>query len=278
MGDSTTPPSSAHRGAQPTRPSDSAFVVGCARSGTSILGELIASHPTVKYVFEAHEIWERAGSGEGDSHRLTAAYASPAVIRSIRDWFELERGSARLLVEKNPRNSLRIPFLRAVFPEAKIIHIVRDGRDTACSLLPGIGGAEWMHLKPPRWKEWMNGHSGVVRCALAWQEVVEIALSDLETVPHLRVKYENLVVDPFGVATALQDYLGLSPDPAMTAFCRRISNRTEGSYHAQVQTMWFRPDHVLRAGRWREYREQAPGEKEQVEELLRPTLTRLGYA
>lgn len=46
----------------------------------------------------------------------------------------------RVLVEKNPRHTLRIPFLKAIFPDAKIIHIVRDGRDVTCSLVPGCGG------------------------------------------------------------------------------------------------------------------------------------------
>jgi hypothetical protein len=58
-----------------------------------------------------------------------------------------------MVVEKSPRNALRIPFLRAVFPEARFVVIVRDGRDVACSLMPGIGGTEWRHLKPPDWKE-----------------------------------------------------------------------------------------------------------------------------
>ncbi len=40
-----------------------AFIIGVARSGASILGELLASHPQVSYVFEAHRIWELGGMG-----------------------------------------------------------------------------------------------------------------------------------------------------------------------------------------------------------------------
>ncbi len=58
-----------------------ALIVGCARSGTSILGELIASHPEVKYIFEAHHIWEIAGLGENESHCLLKEHATPDVKR-----------------------------------------------------------------------------------------------------------------------------------------------------------------------------------------------------
>jgi len=109
-----------------------ALVIGAARSGTSILGELIAVHPHVKYIFEAHSIWELAGLGVNDSHRLTEESATLQVRTQIRRWFEGQAKHGGLVVEKNPRNVLRVSFIQQVFPEAKIIHIVRDGRDCAC--------------------------------------------------------------------------------------------------------------------------------------------------
>src|SRR5437899_898479 len=101
-----------------------ALIIGCARSGTSILGELISSHPDVKYIFEPHDIWEFAGCGLDGCHRLTAEHATPEVIDRIRDWFRQQQADAPLIVDKTPRNTLRVPFVRAVFPEAKIIHII----------------------------------------------------------------------------------------------------------------------------------------------------------
>ena len=56
-----------------------AFIVGVAWSGTSIPGELIAAHPQVDYLFEAHQIWEVGGSSVNASHRLTAEHAAPIV-------------------------------------------------------------------------------------------------------------------------------------------------------------------------------------------------------
>jgi hypothetical protein len=257
------------------RPLPIALVIGCARSGTSILGEAIAAHPEVKYIFEPHHVWDQAGPGENESHRLTESHASPSLIEGFRSWFAGKKGGAQLLVDKTPRNALRVPFLRAVFPEAKFIHIVRDGRDVACSLLPGIGGAEWRHLKPPTWQTLQAQSAGLERCARTWQEVVEMATADLEGVPHLRVSYEQLVADPRTVMAQVQSFLGLSPDPAVDAFCQRIQDKTSGSYHARHQQNFFRDNHAHRVGCWRE--NASADEQILLQRLLQPTLGKLGY-
>lgn len=259
----------------PDGPLRVAFVVGCARSGTSILGELIASHPDVRYVWEAHDAWAAAGSGPDGSDRLLAEHATPEVRDRLRRWIGEQQGSAALVVEKNPRNALRIPFLRAVFPEAKLIHIIRDGRDVACSLLPGIGGAEWQHLKPPSWRTLLAEHGGVVRCALAWKETVEIARQDLFDLPHLEVRYEHLVEAPRDEAGRIAAYLGLSEHPALLAFSRKIQDLTVGSYQAENQDRWYRYDHAFRVGRWRQNLDSA--QKREVEAAVGDALAELGY-
>ncbi len=252
-----------------------ALIMGCARSGTSILGELIASHPEVKYKHEAHAIWDKAGLGENESHRLTAAHATLEVARLIRKKFEEEKGESLWFAEKCPRSVLRVPFIRAVFPEARLIHIVRDGRDVACSMLPGVGGNDWRHLKPPNWKQLLERERGAVRCAKAWLAIMEIALADFTGAPHFSLKYEDLVSAPKSMAEKLLRFLDLPPHKNVWAFCRNIQNHTADSYHAQKQVKWFQADHEVRVGRWRE---NLSGEETNVlEEVLHPMLQRLGY-
>jgi sulfotransferase family protein len=252
-----------------------ALIIGCARSGTSILGELVASHPDVEYIFEPHDIWESAGFGPDGCHRLTAEHATPEVISHIRDWFHRQQADMPLIVDKTPRNTLRVPFVRAVFPEAKIIHIIRDGRDVACSLMPGIGGEDWMHLKPPSWRKLLSNHSGIERCALAWKEVMEIALDDLSEVPHLEVRYEQLLSQPQEISRRLLGYLGLRKHASVTAFCERIRNETGGSYHARHQIRWFTNDHAWRIGRWRQNLNKH--QQQSACRVLAALLARLGY-
>jgi len=252
-----------------------ALIMGCARSGTSILGELLASHPEVKYKHEAHAVWDKAGLGENDSHRLTQQHATSQVKRGIRKKFAEEQGKATLFVEKCPRSVLRVPFIREVFPEARLIHIVRDGRDVACSMLPGIGAEEWRHLKPPNWQHLMHTEQGVVRCAHAWKTIMAIALHDLAQTPHFMLRYEDLVEQPERKARELFEFLELPCAPEVTAFCANIQNTTAGSYHAHKQVKWFREDHEVRIGRWRE--NMSPEEATRVEELLRPLLMQFEY-
>ncbi len=252
-----------------------ALVMGCARSGTSILGELIAAHPEVRYKHEAHAVWDKAGLGENDSHRLTQQHATPEIKRVIRKKFAEEQGQSTLFAEKCPRSVLRVPFIREVFPEAKLIHLVRDGRDVACSMLPGIGGNEWRHLKPPSWQQLMHTEQGIMRCACAWKSIMEIAARDLANTPHFILRYEDLVRNPEPKARELFEFLELPLTPEVAAFCANIQNETANSYHAQKQVKWFREDHEVRIGRWRE--NLSPEDAVLVEELLRPLLAQFEY-
>lgn len=252
------------------------FIVGCARSGTSILGELIASHPDVKYIFEAHSIWELGGMGVNESHRLTTEHAVPSVKEQIRNWFDAQLlDESRLLVEKNPRNILRVPYIKEIFPEAKIIHIVRDGRDVACSMVPGCGGSEWLHLKPPSWREFFDSYIGAMRCAKAWEQILEIGLHDLQNYSHLQIRYEELISSPITLASEILTYLGLRPHKSVNDFCDRVTNATKDSYQAKVQDRWFRNDHRTRIGRWRENLTES--EQQIIQLFLGPMLNRLGY-
>lgn len=252
---------------------DIGLIIGCARSGTSILGELVAAHPGVQYFFEVHRVWEIGGPGPDDSHRLTAADATPEVVAAIRGWFEGE-SDGRMIVEKCPRNAVRVPYLRAILPEARIIHVVRDGRDTACSLRPGIGGADWQHLKPANWLR-LRELAWAERTARLWSEVVTLAEDELTGSGHLLVRYEDLVGDPPAEAARILEFLGLPPSDEVLRFCDRIQDRVPGSYAARRADRWDTPDHEVRIGRWRT--NLTPEEQLAVESLTATARRRLGY-
>lgn len=251
------------------------FVIGCARSGTSILGELIASNPNIRYIFEAKRLWELGGLDENDGHRLTETNATDPIKKQIKDWFENQAIGSQILVEKNPRNSLRIPYVKAIFPDAKFIHIVRDGRDVACSLVPGCGGKDWNHLKPPSWKEYSTKYEGATRCAYVWKQVLETALGDLLLVPHLQVRYEDLLLSPTSVGEEIFRFMGLAMHPQTLEFCNNITSDTSYPYHAKYQDRWFQDNHSSRIGRWKN--NLSEDEKYNINLLLQPLLTRFGY-
>jgi len=251
------------------------FIIGCARSGTSILGELVGQHPEVAYMFEASWAWEAGGRGENGSDRLTEAHVTPEVAWLVRQRLEKRLTTGSVLVEKNPRTSLRVPFVRALFPDARFVHIIRDGRDVACSLVPGCGGDEWRHLKPPSWQELRVDYSGVRRTARVWRDVLEIALADLETAPHMTIRYEDLIADPRREAERVLGFLELGPTAEVERFYKRIGNVVDPRYEAAGQVKWGRRGHGVRIGRWREL--EADDQRD-MNAILRPMLARLGYA
>lgn len=105
------------------------FVVGATRSGTTMLMEVLGSAPGLCFMQEQITLW-RVGHAYRSHDAAVAADAKPWVKRWIRRRLlkHQERNEGRRVVDKLPTNVLRIPFIHAVFPESKIIHIYRDGR------------------------------------------------------------------------------------------------------------------------------------------------------
>lgn len=105
------------------------ILVGTQRSGTTWLTRVFAHHPELACWMEPRYVWSWGNNYRPDDV-LTAANANPKVVKHIRQRFQQfveYHGKARVF-EKTPSNCLRLPFINQVFPEAKIIHIIRDGR------------------------------------------------------------------------------------------------------------------------------------------------------
>jgi len=113
---------------------DPIFIIGAARSGTTMLGEILEHHPDVAYWLEPKYIW-RYGNAAAVNDIRRASEANDRIKRYIRKRFArfVKKKGAIRFVEKTPSNVFRIPFIDAVFPEARYIHILRDGRDVILS-------------------------------------------------------------------------------------------------------------------------------------------------
>ena len=258
------------------------FLLGCARSGTSILGEAIAAHPRVTYLYEASAIWNRALPGRPD-HRLTRADATAeAAARVRRELAERLVDPRRdVLVEKNPKHTLRIPLLDAMFPDCRIIHLIRDGRDTVASLMFRNRGPEWGHLKTPGWADLLARYPDAnhIRCAHQWRDAVRICRADgRELAPgrYREVRYERLVADPAATIDEVLRFLELGTTEEVRAMIARIQDATAGSYHARRQVRHFVDNHSVRVGRFRE--NLTPDQVQEVLEVCGDLLRDLGYS
>ena len=111
-------------------------VVGAARSGTSMTSRVLQRHPDVAFWMEPKYVW-RYGRPLAPDDLRRAADATPRVRRYIRRAFErfAEREGKPRFMEKTPSNCFRLPFVEAVLPEARYLHVIRDGRDSTRSAL-----------------------------------------------------------------------------------------------------------------------------------------------
>jgi len=258
-------------------------VVGCARSGTSIFGEAIAAHPSAAYLFELSAMWNEVVE-EGDDHRLDATDATDEIATCVYEALASaakeidERGAATVVVEKNPKHVLRLPFLDALFPWAKFVHIIRDGRDVTASLMFRNRRDQWGHLKVPTWRELLEVHPDAnhVRCAHQWRIAVETARADGVAIGperYLEVRYEELLGSPERVMTKVFDFIDLDVAGEAREFWSKIQDETAGSYHARKQVRHYVDNHSKRIGRFEE--NLRPEQIAEVEAICGPVLESL---
>ena len=109
------------------------IIIAAARSGTKMLRAALAASPVfVDFPYDINYVWKYQNY-DINHDELTEENLTPTIKKFIRNRFEklvLKKDSKRVL-EKTVSNSLRVDFVRAVFPKCKIIHLYRDGHDVA---------------------------------------------------------------------------------------------------------------------------------------------------
>lgn len=122
-------------------------LIGAARSGTKLLRDLFATHPAAASVpYDINFVWRSVAKHAPDDE-INASTVTPASAQRVRRKLARFQGSALVLVEKTVSNCLRVPLVHAVVPEAKFIHLVRDGRDVVESARrQWTAPADWTYI------------------------------------------------------------------------------------------------------------------------------------
>ncbi|MGE3394566.1 MAG: sulfotransferase, partial [Steroidobacteraceae bacterium] len=228
------------------------IILSAPRAGSTLLFETLAQAAGVYTIGgESHKLIEsigalRPGGGAVTSNRLTAQDAKPAIVTELRRRFAAQLrdregnppapGAAVRLLEKTPKNALRVPFLLEVFPDARFMFLRREVRANLSSMMEAwrAGGwvtyrhlagwsGPWSLLLPPGYEQLRERPLEEV-VAFQWQAANETILDDLANVPRERwtsVSYEDLIRDPASEVTKLLEFAGLSMDPQLAAYLAR---------------------------------------------------------
>jgi len=170
---------------------------------------------------------------------LVAEDCVPWVRQRLQSFFERRMAAQRRPVFVHHVTGWpRVGFLRAAFPDARFIHVVRDGRAVANSWLQmgwwqGHHGPAAWHLGPlpPRYEgEWReSGRSFVVLAGLGWRMLVEAFEAAQAAVPAdrwLEVRYEELIARPRHHVGRMLDFAGLAWDEDFEAQFSRFRCET----------------------------------------------------
>ena len=224
------------------------FIVAAPRSGSTLLFEtLAASDQLLNVGGEAHWLVEsvdelRVGAPGVDSNRLSAdAYSVELARRMHASLSERLVDSAgrpadaldgRRLLEKTPKNSLRIPLFSRVFPDALFIFLWRDPRENLSSLMEAWRSGDWQTYReldgfegpwsmvlPPGWRA-LSGRPLEEIAAFQWDSTNRIVRDDLALLPSDRwtaVEYSELIGAPQATIERLCGFIGIDVDPALRA-------------------------------------------------------------
>jgi Sulfotransferase family len=279
------------------------FIVGAPRSGTTLLKRIVDAHPEIAVTRETHWITRLIGGDPPSAATIRATpqlrskLASDARFARLRGdltqmglgdelerlvagdgelgWGELVssifdlygRGAGKPLVgDKTPRYVRHIPTLHALWPAARFVHLIRDGRDVCSSVL--AWRAERRMLT--RFSTWQSDPVSTI--AVWWEQLVRLGREAGGELPGLyhEVRYERLVSDPAGECRALCEFLDVPFDEGMIRF---HEGRTRSEPGLDAKHAW-RP---IAAG-LRSWRSELPSDSvERFEAVAGELLAELGY-
>jgi Sulfotransferase family len=243
------------------------FVVGCPRSGTTLLQRMLDHHPLLAVANDTHFIpraIEHVPVGVDPPltpelvawvcqyHRFLRLGLSEAAVRAAAPartyaefvsalYTEYGRMHAKPLAgEKTPDYCRHLPRLHTLFPWARSIHIVRDGRDVALSTL------QWAREDkgPGRFALWKE--EPVAVCALWWRWQVGTGRGDgakMGAAHYREVRYEDLIARPEAL---LQDITAFLDLPFATEMAAYHEGKTRADPGLSAKQAWLPPTQGLR--------------------------------
>ena len=217
------------------------FIIGCGRSGTTILGKSLSKHKEITYLNEPRDLWFSAYP-ETDiwtsaAHLRNGKLALTEVDSDTRKSKKLSRlfrfmtiiNNRHVLIEKLPINSFRLKFIQNIFPDARYIHIYRNGLEVARSINKACDREEWFGKNYYKWdllvkysknkKETKNlpeicttsYEKGLLEWRLSTESAVNF-LCNISDDAYIEVNYDEFINDPIKTITRIINFIDIAPD------------------------------------------------------------------
>jgi hypothetical protein len=267
------------------------FIVGAARSGTTLLKTMLDRHPDVAIPPESHFIpylwarrrrygsqgriyhqqrllrdlastrfrhWGLSIDAVRDEMASTVSERFPDAVEAIYLAYAHSRGKGRW-GDKTPRYVARMELLADLFPHARFVHIVRDGRDVALSVL-----------------DLRKLHTHAATAAFFWRRRVKQgrnAARMLAPGRYLEVHYEDLIDDPASSMRIICTFLHLPFHPVLLQRDDDALSRIPGHHHGMHSRIALPPTRGLRD--WRS--QMADSEVAEFEAIAGRELSTMGY-
>jgi tetratricopeptide (TPR) repeat protein len=242
------------------------FLVGFPRSGTTLLDTILMGHPHI-HVLEEEPTLRRANALIPFE---ALPDATPDQVRAARDSYfeaagtESSGGEGKLLIDKNPLSTNAVPWIRRLFPDARIILAIRHPCDVVLSCFVtnfrlNDGMASFLRL---------DTAAELYDLSFSYYERAQSLLN----VPAHRITYESVIADRSAELRPLFDFLNIGWDDAVLE--HETTARKRGHIKTASYAQVTEPIYERSVGRWRHYREHL----EPVLPLLEPWIDKFGYS
>lgn len=246
------------------------FLLGFPCSGTTLLEEVLASHPDVEALEERETLSEAQRAFQmkpDDVARL--AHASEAELAPLREayWARVraEGGdpAGKVFVDKHPLHTFRLPLIQKLFPEAKILFARRDPRDVVLSCYRrrfAMSNSAYQLLT-------LSGAAAYYDAAMSLAETLQPAMAANTLV----VRHEALIEDFDKAVGEVCDFLGLAWSDSLRNFAEEARDRAVATPSGAQLSRGLSAEGV---GAWRRYSDQLAA----TAPALAPWVKKFGYA
>lgn len=224
------------------------FVVGMPRSGTTLIEQILAAHPSVAgrgelmHFGQAVDALSRQLQRPGGFPEIAAELhgeAFQALGRSYLARIDPDIPANLRVTDKLPSNFFFLGLIRLALPNAKIVHVRRDARDTCLSCFFQLFDGQSNRIYDlGELGRYYRAYDALMR---HWKEV-------LGEGSFLDVQYEDVIAEPEGQGRRLLEYCGLDWDERVLSF-HRAARAVRSASAGQVR----QPLYASSVGRWRAY-------------------------